>query len=143
MAPSVHQILQTLREQGYKRTPQRERIVEILWESRAPMTAREVYDAVKEEFPHVSLDTVYRNLDLLRKAGLASQINLQNRESARFELHHDGEHHHHVVCLDCGKAVCLPVCPLDSHTLDTARKRDFTLVGHAFELYGYCDRCRA
>ncbi len=143
MSRSVHDILEALREKGYKRTPQRERIVEILWESRSPLTAREVYNSVREEFPHVSLDTVYRNLELLREAGFASQINLQSRESARFELLVDGEHHHHVVCLDCGTAVCLPICPVDRCAIDAAHAHEFTLVGHAFELYGYCGRCRS
>jgi len=139
---SVQGVLELLRERGYRRTPQRECIVEILWESDSPLTAREVHQRVRQAFPHVSLDTVYRNLELLREAGLVSQINLQSRESARFELLRDGAHHHHLVCLACGDSFCLPVCPVDLEELERCHEEDFVVVSHAFELYGYCKSCR-
>lgn len=140
--PSVESILQQLKDKGYRRTPQRERIVEILWESDEPLTARTLHEKVKAVFPHVSLDTVYRNLELLREAGLVSQINLQSRESARFELQKEGEHHHHLVCLGCGDAICLPACPVDLDQLCAQHADEFTVTSHAFELYGYCKDCR-
>ena len=140
--PSVENVLEQLKMKGYRRTPQRERIIEILSESDAPLTARALHEKVKAAFPHVSLDTVYRNLELLREAGLVSQINLQSRESARFELHRSGEHHHHLVCLQCGDSVCLPMCPIDLSELRRKHAHEFTVTNHAFELYGYCKSCR-
>ena len=139
---SVDEVLEQLKERGYRRTPQRECIVGILWESGVPLSAREVHERVRATFPHVSLDTVYRNLELLREAGLVSQINLQSRESARFELL-KGEHHHHLVCLECGESVCLPACPVDLHELERRHAGEFTVINHAFELYGYCKSCRS
>lgn len=140
---SVDAVLDVLRQRGYRRTPQRESIVGILWESEEPLTAREVHERVRGSFPHVSLDTVYRNLELLREAGLVSQINLQSRESARFELLRSGEHHHHLVCLQCGESVCLPACPVDLSELERRHAGDFVVTNHAFELYGYCKSCRS
>lgn len=140
--PSVESVLEQLKKKGYRRTPQRERIVEILWESEAPLTARALHEKVRAVFPHVSLDTVYRNLELLREAGLVSQINLQSRESARFELQKGGEHHHHLVCLGCGDSICLPLCPIDLSELTEKHAGEFTVTNHAFELYGYCKDCR-
>lgn len=140
--PSVESVLEQLKEKGYRRTPQRERIVQILWESDSPLTARALHDKVRAAFPHVSLDTVYRNLELLREAGLVSQINLQSRESARFELQRGGEHHHHLVCLECGDSVCVPICPIDLNALREQHADEFTVTSHAFELYGYCKNCR-
>lgn len=143
MAQPVERVLAALKERGYRRTPQRERIVEILAESAEPLSAREIHRRVRRTFPHVSLDTVYRNLEVFREAGLVSQINLQNRESARFELHHEGEHHHHLICVACGNSVCLPICPIDLESPLQRIKEKFSVVSHAFELYGYCSDCRA
>jgi len=140
---SVEGVMDLLKERGYRRTPQRECIVGILWESDTPLSAREVHERVRGVFPHVSLDTVYRNLELLREAGLVSQINLQSRESARFELLRGGEHHHHLVCLECGETVCLPECPVDLEALERQCAGEFVVTNHAFELYGYCKSCRS
>lgn len=141
MKATLEPILQDLRDRGFRLTPQRERIVAILWSSTTPLTAREVHEEVQKDFPNVSLDTVYRNLQLLRETGLAGQINLQHRESARFELQRDG-HHHHLVCLDCGEAACLYDCPIDLDAVKEAMP-DFKVIDHAFELYGYCAKCQA
>ena len=69
---------------------------------------------MKAVFPHVSLDTVYRNLELLREAGLVSQINLQSRESARFELQKErGAPPPPGLPWAAATAICLPACPVD------------------------------
>lgn len=140
---TVDEVMQLLKARGYRRTVQRERIIAILMKTERPLTAREIHESVVRRFPQMSLDTVYRNLELLREAGLVTQINLQNRESARFELHEDGDHHHHLVCIDCGRSVCLPVCPIDRAHLEAAAGAEFTLLNHAFEMYGRCARCSA
>lgn len=135
-------ILERLRDNGLKLTPQRVAIVRTLLESKAPMSAQEVLKKVRTEHPSVSLDTVYRNLSLLTEVGLANQVNLQNREISRFEFQGDAHHHHHVVCLKCSRAFCVDICP-SKIVQPPSEDPEFKVVGHAFEVYGYCSRCQA
>lgn len=131
-----------LQRQGIRLTPQRQRILEILSRSKTALSAQQVLQEVRRSFPHVSLDTVYRNLSLLTRCGLLVQLNLQNRETARFEFQPRRRHHHHLVCLKCGRTVCLPDCLLDTQAVKQAQEHGFQVTGHAFEVYGYCPQCR-
>ncbi|MEW6184032.1 MAG: Fur family transcriptional regulator [Bacillota bacterium] len=134
-------IIQQIREKGYKVTPQRRAIIEALFLPGRPPTAKEVLAKVRAQFPDVSLDTVYRNLNLLVDIGLLIQINLKNNETTRFEiLEH---HHHHLVCLGCGEAICLEHCALNERDMIIAEESGYEITGHAFELYGYCPVCRS
>lgn len=138
----VEEVLQRLKRAGHRMTPQRQLIIEILLEGDEPQTAQEIYQRVRKQYPNVSLDTVYRNLGLLTDSGLVHQINLRAGERARFEFAGDARHHHHVVCLSCGQSACLDFCPVEDAVAESARQQGFQVVGHAFEVYGYCARCR-
>lgn len=134
-------VLRWLRERGLRATSQRIAILEALGSAGRALTAREVHERVRAAYPTVSLDTVYRTLSALAAVGLVGQINLQNREAARFELQGDA-HHHHAVCLGCGQCYCLPSCPAGMDQVERG-VQGFRVVGHAFEVYGYCAACDA
>lgn len=141
MCMDLEACLDYLRQQGCRITPQRQRIVEILLQSPDPVAARDILQQMRVAFPNVSLDTVYRNLGMMTAIGLTSQLNLRNRETARFELQR--KHHHHLVCLSCGRAECIESCPMTAYDLAHAQKKRFRVVDHAFEVYGYCADCAA
>lgn len=111
-------------------------------EADRPLTVGEIARLVCVAHPHVSLDTIYRNLAMFAAYGLVHQINLQNRESTRFEFQEEGGHHHHVVCLGCGKSFCVHTCPLPLVNVKPADDPSFRVLGHAFEVYGYCTSCQ-
>lgn len=131
-----------LKVRGYKLTPQRIEILRALADGDRPLTAQEVFTAVRRVLPNISLDTVYRNLTTLTQDGLTNQVNLQLKESARFELQGPNQHHHHLVCLGCNRSFCVDACPLP---IDITSTEDpgFRMVSHAFEVYGYCSGCQA
>lgn len=131
----------TLREQGQRLTPQRLELLRLLIEAREPLSAYELHARVRAVHPHVSLDTVYRNLFMLTTSGLVGQINLQNREAARFEFQGDA-HHHHAVCLSCGKTFGLELCPAEHLAASLPSDMAFRPVNHVFEVYGYCSSCQ-
>ncbi len=133
------EIIRTIKKKGYKITAQRRAIIEALAALDGPPTAKDVYEIVRERQPDVSLDTVYRNLNLLAETGCVVKINLKNSEKSRFEIL-ENHHHHHLVCLGCGATVCLEKCLLDMHT-EVLKDKGYKIVGHAFEIYGYCPSC--
>jgi len=134
--------LQKIKDLGYKLTPQRIEILETIIESDEPLTVQEIHTSIKDRYPHMSLDTIYRNLSTLTDAGLVGQINLQSRESARFEFQ-GNHHHHHAICMSCKKSFCLEDCDVSSAFKSQMAAANFQPVTHIFEVYGYCEECQA
>lgn len=102
-----------------------------------PLSALEILTRLRESHPRVGAESIYRNLFVLATCGLVSQLNLQSREAARFELQE--EHHHHAICLGCGTVVGIDACPTPDLE---AVLPDFAATSHVFEVYGYCRQCR-
>ncbi|MGF7184394.1 Fe2+ or Zn2+ uptake regulation protein [Desulfitispora alkaliphila] len=137
---NLKDITQSLKDSGYKLTPQRIAIIKVMLSFDKPVSASKAHQKLKEHHPNVSLDTIYRSLHLLSSLGIVTQINLANRERELFELAH---HHHHLVCLKCGKVICFDACPMScTETEEIAVNQNFSIVSHAFEVYGYCSNCK-
>ncbi len=131
---------QSLRDAGYKLTPQRIEVLRVLIGAGTSISAQAILERIRETYPAMSLDTVYRNLTLLTTTGLVNQINLQTKRTALFEF--QGErHHHHAICLECGKSRCVDVCPFPETLLLPTPDTTFQVVSHALEIYGYCAEC--
>ncbi|MHB1127250.1 MAG: Fur family transcriptional regulator [Bacillota bacterium] len=133
-------VLEQLKVQGYKITPQRRALMEALFNFESPASAKEILDCIRQRFPDIGIDTIYRNLNLLIGLGVVNQINLIGTETSRFEI--GDSHHHHLVCLQCGRSVCVDCSLLEQESLNLASEQGFEVVSHAFEIYGYCPDCR-
>lgn len=95
-----HTLLKTLRQLGYRLTPQREMIVEAVAHAEGHVTAEEVFDLVKERTSTINLATIYRTLDLLVEKGLASRADLWDGRVVYATVNHGP--HIHLVCRQCG-----------------------------------------
>ena len=123
-----------------KYSRQRESIKNYLMTTREHPTADEVYMEVKQEFPNISLGTVYRNLNLLTDIGDAVKISTPNGGD-RF----DGrlEPHNHFLCTKCGRLLDLD---LDMHSIDevnrlAAENFDGIITSSSTLFYGECSDC--
>lgn len=121
-----------------KYSRQRESIKSYLNKSYEHPTADMVYFHVKQDFPNISLGTVYRNLNLL--ADLGEAIKITGPDGV---VHFDGRTnpHYHVCCNTCGKVIDLemkePECILDA----AAENFDGMIEGHSIMFYGTCSDC--
>ncbi len=123
-----------------KYSRQRESIKNYLMTTKEHPTADEVYMKVKQEFPNISLGTVYRNLNLLTDIGDAIKISTPNGGD-RF----DGrlEPHNHFLCTKCGRLLDLD---LDMHSIDevnrlAAENFDGIITSSSTLFYGECSDC--
>jgi Fur family ferric uptake transcriptional regulator len=129
-----------LRSAGFRLTSQRALILEIISQGRGHLDADEVYRLARERQPSISLSTVYRNLQALKKLGLVKELHFD-------ESHHHYEakpssEHHHLVCLGCGKIVEFG-CQLSQKLMqEIARKKGFEITGVEVHMTGYCAKCR-
>lgn len=120
-------------------TRQRMLILEELRGMCSHPTAEELYSRVKARMPHISLSTVYRNLELL-----AAAREILRLDSAGTIRRFDGNTmpHRHIKCTRCGRVADLPSdCgPVPDH--ESLRVDGFTVTGVHVEFEGVCDECR-
>lgn len=132
----IDDVMQTLKNHGYKTTDQRRAIVESIYKDNRYVSARDILYQVQEQYPNVSFDTIYRNLTILTELDLIEE--LQFAGEAKYKPLCVGGHHHHLVCTSCGRITMVPGCPLTTlHIIN----EDFEVTGHRFEIYGLCKEC--
>lgn len=120
-------------------TKQRSLVLETLRSMKTHPTADEIYQAVREKLPKISLGTVYRNLDLLTNSG---EVVLIERAGSQKRFDGDSSPHQHVRCLSCG-CVCdvHPPLPMVLPDVSGARIPGFRLSGIQVEVTGICAEC--
>lgn len=136
---SSHQIFSATRKAGYKLTPQRRAIIDVVCGAGAPVTPADIHAALLPEHPDMGLVTVYRTLELLQKLGLICRFS--EGTSASFKAG-TAKHHHHLVCRGCGEVTDFSGhCPLELETL-LEQKTGFRITDHKLEFSGICRSCR-
>lgn len=128
----------SVKHSGVRSTKQRQAILDVIRNFRPHLTADDVFQEVKKLQPNISLGTVYRNLELLTNSNVLAKAVFSDGK-ARFEF--AGEHHHHLICLSCGQAVDIPICPVGAELARFMDEKQFQPCHHHFEVYGYCTNC--
>ena len=113
-------------------------MVEIFYNEKRYMTAKEIMRQMEESYPSLSYDTVYRNLTLLEELGILESTELEGERQYRFSCSSGEHHHHHVICTKCKKTIHFEMCPM---TMLNAMFDGFQITAHKFEIYGYCKDC--
>ncbi len=98
--------IQEIRERGFRFTPQREMVLQVLHDLRGHHTAEEIYARVQQISTSVDISTVYRTLDLLQELGMVCTLDL-NDGQRRYELLTAHGPHHHLLCRSCQTVVRL------------------------------------
>ncbi|OIJ16722.1 transcriptional repressor [Anaerobacillus alkalilacustris] len=133
----VAKALLLLKEKGYKYTDKREQMLQLFSNEKRYIAAKDVLEAMQKDYPGLSFDTIYRNLSTFVELGILEMTELDGEKKFRFSCSTD-QHHHHMICLTCGKTRHVHVCPMDQLKVSS---EDFKIVDHKFEVYGYCKNC--
>ncbi len=128
-----------IRKAGLKVTLPRVKILEILADgSGRHMSAEDIYKRLIEQGEEIGLATVYRVLTQFEQAQLVTRHHFEGGTSV-FELN-QGEHHDHIVCMDCGRVEEFMDCGIEERQLDVASRLGFEIAEHNLILYGRCRR---
>jgi Fur family ferric uptake transcriptional regulator len=128
-----------LKSTGLKATLPRLKILEVFHNAKQRhMTAEDVYRVLLEERSDIGLATVYRVLMQFEQAGLLSRSNFESGK-AIYELN-EGQHHDHLVCLDCGRVEEFFDPEIERRQQLVAQSRGFSLQEHALSLYAHCTK---
>jgi len=122
-------------------TKQKKAILAVMAELKEHVTAEEVYQAVQKTMPHISLATVYRNLERCCHEGSVWKLpgdGLATRYDATRTAHF------HARCSTCGLYYDIPHSPaLDMLIREKGEVGDFKINGYSLLYMGVCHFCRS
>lgn len=125
-----------LRASGLEVTPARELILYICMNSSTPIDVNFVSLKMGNK---AHLATVYRTLEKFVGVGILDRIDFQEGKF-RYEYMHN--HHHHVVCNDCGKVADIKDSGIEKIEQSVSLQTGFIVTKHSLELFGLCNKCQ-
>jgi Fur family ferric uptake transcriptional regulator len=130
-----------LRQNGLKKTYQKDLILETFLTTEGHLSVEDIYSLVKKKDKKVGIVTVFRTLKSLTACGIAREITLGDGLT-RFEHSYRHPHHHHIICTECHKAIEFVSPELERLQDEIVGKYHFQPVHHRFQIYGVCEDCR-
>ncbi len=134
-----HSILRKLRDHNHKLTPQRIAIVKVLAHSDGHPNVEKIYEALQDDFPTMSLATVYRNVILLKSLGEVLELGFPDGSNR-----YDGNRpypHPHVICVKCKKVIDPDLSTLQDMAQEVAQETGFKILTHRLDFFGICQNC--
>jgi Fur family transcriptional regulator, ferric uptake regulator len=130
-----------LHDAGYRSGGAREAVVTLLGGQNCCLSAQEIFDRLRGEKRPVGIASVYRALDTLAELRLVKRIDAGDGISRYEPLRPDGDHHHHLVCRDCGKVEAFTDPRLERAIDRAAGSSGYTVDEHEIVLTGACAEC--
>lgn len=136
---AIDQVTEILRGRGYKVTPQRLAVYEVLAQTKAHPTADVIYAKLQPTYPTMSLATVYKTLDIFSKVGLVQVLNV-GEESFRYDANIDN--HPHVCCVRCNRVDDVHEADASGLTAEVEGETGYKVTGRQLYFYGVCPDCQ-
>lgn len=132
---------QSVARQPSTRSTRQKRAVEAALSSTDDFrTAQEIHEDLRRSGESVGLATVYRTLQALTETGEVDSVKTAAGEAAYRRC--SSEHHHHLVCRQCGRTVEIAGPAVERWASAQAREHDYADVSHTVELFGTCPACQ-
>jgi Fe2+ or Zn2+ uptake regulation protein len=129
-------IIERLELRGHRVTASRRRVLDAVLAQPAHFTVDDVLRSTRK----VGRATVFRTMKLLQDLNLVCRILLDDG-ALHYRLSTRG-HHHHLVCVDCGRVEDFTKCDVAPLIRQLARATDYEIEAHWLEVYGRCQACR-
>jgi Fur family ferric uptake transcriptional regulator len=132
-------LAERLRCAGYKITPPRLAVLEVISQEGEHLNPNEILDQAQAIRPGLGRATVYRTLEILTQLGIVRPIYVG--ESGPMYIRAEGGHHH-LVCSECGCIIDFDQCAAEEMVHELCERFDFEITSHLLEFYGVCAACR-
>lgn len=128
-----------LRDKGFKVTPQRLAIYNVLAHTKAHPSAEMIFQQLQPHYPTMSLATVYKTIEILKEIGLVQALNV-GEDSFRYDANTTG--HSHIRCMKCGRVDDLEGIDPRNFVECVANSTSYRLTGQQFYFFGICPACQ-
>ena len=136
----MNQLSENLKANKLKVTPQRLAIYTYLMETKSHPTVETIYNDLKNDFPTMSLATVYKTVASLRDVHLVKEFNV-SEDSNRYDA--DTSTHSHVICTKCHNVTdYFGKIDLENTIDDLEKLSEFKINSYDINFYGICDKCK-
>jgi Fur family zinc uptake transcriptional regulator len=132
----LNKSFKSMASKGWRVTEQRKTVAALFAEAKRYLSPKDVYEHMRQIYPGVSFDTIYRNLRLLSEMCVFEQFYFNDRLKFRASCH--AHHHHHLICMKCEKTITFDYCPMPNMS---ELPGNYEVIHHRFEVYGYCPEC--
>jgi len=144
MTDKTKEKFEQLRKEGYRITPQREKLLDF-FNGQADgehLSAEELHKKLQENGVKISLATLYRNLKFLVQNGFIRELDF-GEDHKHYELRNPNKkQHHHIICNSCGLTLEFEDKNLYDYAVKTVRERNnFTITDYQFKIFGLCEKC--
>ena len=133
----TEQAMGRLNEAGFKSGAARRQVIELLEGENCAVPALEI----DRRLPSVGRASVYRTLEQLEQLNLVHRVEVGS-EGAAYERNDPQEHHHHLVCANCGRLIPFKDADLERAIHAVGERADFEVTAHDVLLRGICPRCQ-
>jgi Fur family ferric uptake transcriptional regulator len=130
-----------LRESGFRPGGARSAVIEVLAEQRCCLAVPEIHDRVRTLRPGAGIASVYRALETLHELGLVHRLELGGGSAHYEPAAATGDHHHHLVCGECGKVEAFSDDRLERMIESVSQSATFEIEEHDIVLRGRCESC--
>lgn len=138
----IESALGRLRSETGRSGSARRVVVEFVGARDCCVSAQEIHDGIRAGGSRIGIATVYRTLESLGERGLVQRVDLGDGISRFERADPAGEHHHHLVCGDCGKVEPFEDTALERAIAGIAGGRGYEVAAHEVVLRGACGDCR-
>jgi len=136
----LSKMINRLKEEGFRLTPQRVAVVKILASNEEHLSAEKIYERVRADFPFTSLATIYKTVTLLKQLGEVMELGFVD-DSNRF----DGARpypHPHLICTKCRRILDPDLPVLSELPRELAKKTGYHILNHRLDFFGVCPECQ-
>lgn len=139
MGNDIDKYIHQLKKFNIRMTNQRYAILEYLLLKGNHPTANEIYEYLKNDFPNMSVATIYNNINFFKKAGIITELPFADG-SSRFDL--TKTHHYHAICANCGKVEDFDYPNFEEAERIAEKQTHFKVINHSFKVTGICLECQ-
>ena len=138
----IDELRKIVKQKGLKYTEQREIVLSILLHAKEHLTAEEIYNQIKKDYPtsNVGIATVYRALSFLEEVDLITSITF-GTEGKKYE-NNSKSHHDHLICTQCARIIEFIDEEIEKRQEKIAKNNKFKITSHTMQLYGVCENCQ-
>lgn len=142
LALTTDEILDRLRDRGYRLTAPRRLIVETIREFDRSFTADGLLQRVEAVDPTIGRATVFRTLDVLAGMSILDRVHAPDGCHSYILCEGVSRHHHHLICSSCGTVVPFEACNVEALFPTLSSRNNFQISGHMLEVFGLCGACQ-